>query len=639
MPNLSGQSIGRYHILEKLGEGGMATVYKAYDTRLERNVAVKVLRTEMFSPVLLEEVLQRFEREAKSLAKLSHPNIVNILDYGEHEEMPYLIMEFLPGGTLKQQLGQAIPWREAVRMILPVASGLSYAHQNGIIHRDVKPSNILLQATKSAVLTDFGIAKLLEGVEGQTLTGSGVGVGTPEYMAPEQGIGAHEIDARADIYSLGIVLYEMVTGRKPYIADTPMAVVLKQMTDPLPRPTEFVPDLPEKIEHILLKALAKEPDDRYQSMDALVKALEETTREVKTTHEVPADKLQPPPSAPAPDPTKLSESAPETLIAKELSKSLFQRWALPAAIIVGIIAVSLWIGFGRTNGSEQPVSRPPQTTVPSQGEPQEAPPTARPTENTPPLQENPSLPGRVVIPIENMAPEIPWLPMDPNAIPATTWIAFNVNSHPFDNPMVRKAFAAAIDREAVTEISREAFANDSAQPATTLLPPDILGRYLYGEIGTPFDPDSAREYLAVAGYPDGENFPPVMIMVNENEPNHVIFDAVIHMWMDILNIQVDVEYIQWEVYTETIYNNHPPIFRFGWLADINDPENFMQIYRNDSEFNHSGFSNPRYDQLVDRALQTTNPAERQELYIEAERILCEEETVIIPLYHFTSGNE
>ncbi|HSG42011.1 MAG TPA: serine/threonine-protein kinase [Anaerolineales bacterium] len=289
MANLTGHSIGRYQILEKLGEGGMATVYKAYDTRLERNVAAKVLRTEMFSPVLLKEVLQRFEREAKSLAKLSHPNIVNILDYGEHLKIPYLIMEFLPGGTLKQQLGQAIPWQEAVRMILPVANGLSYAHQNGIIHRDVKPSNILLQATKSAVLTDFGIAKLLEGVEGQTLTGSGVGVGTPEYMAPEQGVGAHEIDARADIYSLGIVLYEIVTGRKPYVADTPMAVVLKQMTDPLPRPTEFVPDLPENIEHILLKALAKDPEDRYQSMDELVKALKKTTRDVITPPEIPAD--------------------------------------------------------------------------------------------------------------------------------------------------------------------------------------------------------------------------------------------------------------------------------------------------------------------------------------------------------------
>lgn len=274
MSNLAEQSIGRYHILEKLGEGGMATVYKAYDTRLERNVAVKVLRTDQFIPAQLEMVLQRFEREAKSLAKLSNPNIVNILDFGEHEGMPYLVMEYLPGGTLKKKLGQATPWQEAIHALLPVARGLAYAHKHGVIHRDVKPANILISEEDAPILTDFGIAKLLEGTEGQTLTGSGVGIGTPEYMAPEQGMGASDIDERADIYSLGIVFYEMVTGRKPYIADTPMAVVLKQMTDPLPSPTGFIPDLPEGVEHILLKALAKEPENRYEDMNALIEAME-----------------------------------------------------------------------------------------------------------------------------------------------------------------------------------------------------------------------------------------------------------------------------------------------------------------------------------------------------------------------------
>ena len=281
MPNLTGQSIGRYHILEQLGEGGMATVYKAYDTRLERNVAFKVLRTDLFGQAVLEQVLKRFEREAKSLAKLSHPNIVNILDYGEHEGMPYLVMEYIPGGTLKQKLGQKIPWQEVIQTLIPVARGLAYAHKHSVIHRDVKPANILMREGNAPVLTDFGIAKLLEGTEGHTLTASGVGIGTPEYMAPEQGIGASAIDARADIYSLGIVLYEMVTGRKPYIADTPMAVVLKQMTDPLPRPTDFVPDLPENVEHILLKALAKEPSDRFADMNAMIITMETVLTEVK----------------------------------------------------------------------------------------------------------------------------------------------------------------------------------------------------------------------------------------------------------------------------------------------------------------------------------------------------------------------
>ncbi len=287
MSNLSGQSIGRYHILEQLGEGGMATVYKAYDTRLERNVAVKVLRTEQFIPAQLQMVLQRFEREAKSLAKLSNPNIVNILDFGEHEGMPYLVMEYLPGGTLKKKLGSALPWREAVQILLPVARGLAYAHQHGVIHRDVKPANILMNESDRPILTDFGIAKLLEVGDGHTLTGSGVGIGTPEYMAPEQGIGASTIDERADVYSLGIVLYEMVAGRKPYIADTPMAVVLKQMTDPLPRPTDFVPDLPEHVEQILLKALAKEPENRYPDMNAMIDAMDGVLAETEKL-EVPA---------------------------------------------------------------------------------------------------------------------------------------------------------------------------------------------------------------------------------------------------------------------------------------------------------------------------------------------------------------
>ena len=282
MPNLTGQSIGRYHILEQLGEGGMATVYKAYDTRLERNVAFKVLRTDLFGQAILDQVLKRFEREAKSLAKLSHPNIVNILDYGEYEGNPYLVMEFLTGGTLKEKLGHAIPWQETIQTLIPVARGLSYAHQHSVIHRDVKPANILMKEGNIPVLTDFGIAKLLEGTDGHTLTASGVGIGTPEYMAPEQGIGASTIDTRADIYSLGVVLYEMITGRKPYIADTPMAVVIKQINDPLPRPTDFVPDLPEGVEHILFKALAKEPSDRYGDMDAFISAMEGILKNVQT---------------------------------------------------------------------------------------------------------------------------------------------------------------------------------------------------------------------------------------------------------------------------------------------------------------------------------------------------------------------
>jgi branched-chain amino acid transport system substrate-binding protein len=280
--NYIGQSFGRYHILEQLGEGGMATVYKAYDTRLERDVAIKVIRLDQFTPASLQSVLARFEREAKSLARLTHPNIVHISDYGEQDNVPYLVMDYLPGGTLKDRMGQPTRWQEACKLLLPIAQALDYAHEQNLIHRDVKPSNILMTQKGQPMLTDFGIAKILD-AGGQTLTATGVGIGTPEYMAPEQWTG--KTTAQSDIYSLGVVMYEMVTGRTPYIADTPAAILIKQATEPLPRPKQYIPDLPEAVEKVLIKSMAKEPADRYQTMDDFARALEglllgDVTREV-----------------------------------------------------------------------------------------------------------------------------------------------------------------------------------------------------------------------------------------------------------------------------------------------------------------------------------------------------------------------
>ncbi len=214
--DLIGKSLSRYHILEQLGEGGMAIVYKAFDTRLEREVAVKVIRMERLAPEIAEKTFKRFDREAKALAKLNHPNIMRIIDYGEHEGYPYLVMEYLSGGTLKRRTesAQPMPWEQAVDILIPVAEALNYAHEKNIIHRDVKPSNILLNDTGLPMLTDFGIAKIMEEDVTMDLTGTSVGIGTPEYMAPEQGLGK-PADARTDIYSLGIVFYELITGRKP----------------------------------------------------------------------------------------------------------------------------------------------------------------------------------------------------------------------------------------------------------------------------------------------------------------------------------------------------------------------------------------------------------------------------------------
>lgn len=281
MSGLIGRTLGRYQILEALGEGGMATVFKAYDTRLGRYVALKVMR-----PLATPQpaLMRRFELEARALASLAHPAIVRVLDYGEHDGWPYLVLEMTPGGTLRDWLppgpdGSARPlaWREAARFLLPIARALEFAHQRGIIHRDVKPGNILLTESGQPMLSDFGIAKTFENEGTTDLTAVGVRLGTPEYMSPEQCLG-QPVDYRTDIYSLGAVFYEMVTGRKPFTADSPMAVMHRQIYDPLPPPRRANPGLPPAVEDVLYRAMAKGPGERYQNMGEFASALEDLAR-------------------------------------------------------------------------------------------------------------------------------------------------------------------------------------------------------------------------------------------------------------------------------------------------------------------------------------------------------------------------
>jgi arabinogalactan oligomer/maltooligosaccharide transport system substrate-binding protein len=294
MPNLSGKSLGRYHIVEPLGEGGMASVYKAYDTNLERDVAVKVIRREAFSPEVVERMLQRFDKEAKALSKLTHANIVPIIDYGNEEGSPYLVMPLINGGTLKEQLTKkTFTPAEAAHLLAPIARALDYAHTRGILHRDVKPGNILITDSGDPLLSDFGVAKIMEEGDNATLTGTGVGLGTPEFMAPEQWVG--KASAASDQYSLGVVFYEMVTGHKPYTADTPVAVLLKQANEPLPRPRDFVSGLSDEVEKILFKCLAKKPEDRYKNMAEFASALSElegSTRERMIESSSLAEKIE-----------------------------------------------------------------------------------------------------------------------------------------------------------------------------------------------------------------------------------------------------------------------------------------------------------------------------------------------------------
>jgi len=271
MQDYIGKQIGRYRVTTRLGVGGMAIVYSAYDTRLEREVALKLIRTESIPADQHERLLKRFEREAKAQARFQHPNIVQVYDYGEVDSAPYLVMEYIAGGTLKERVDKPLDYRQAVLLLLPIADALRYAHERQVIHRDVKPSNILLNDEGRPLLTDFGIAKLLETNE-QTLTGTGVGVGTPEYMAPEQWHG--QALPQTDMYALGVVIYELVTGIKPYRADTPAAVAILQATEPLRRPSLIIADLPEVVERFLFKVLARQPEDRYEDMATMHTAMQ-----------------------------------------------------------------------------------------------------------------------------------------------------------------------------------------------------------------------------------------------------------------------------------------------------------------------------------------------------------------------------
>jgi serine/threonine protein kinase len=280
--SLEGQTLGKYRILEPLGRGGMAQVYRAYHPQLNRYVAVKVLRSDLVEEA---EFLGRFRREAQSVASLRHPNIVQVYDFDVEFDYYYMVMELLEGDTLKVRLneyrarGERMPLGEILRVTLDILEGLAYAHSEGIVHRDIKPANILLTRRGQAVVTDFGIAQIVGGTQ---YTVSGALMGTLAYMAPEQGLQGRT-SVQSDIYSLGIVLYEMLTGRPPFDADTPLAILMKHVNDPLPLPRSLDASVPEAVELIILKALAKNPDDRYQSAAEMIQALREAANQIEAT--------------------------------------------------------------------------------------------------------------------------------------------------------------------------------------------------------------------------------------------------------------------------------------------------------------------------------------------------------------------
>jgi serine/threonine protein kinase len=276
-----GSMLGPYRIVEQVGQGGMATIYKAYQPSMDRYVAVKILPAHFAHD---PKFVARFNREAQTIAKLEHKNIIPVHDYGDENGVTYLVMRYLDSGTLKDVMAAGrLTIADVVEIMTQVCAALDYAHRQGVIHRDVKPANVLIDREGAAYLSDFGIARVLEGAS--NLTDTGGAVGTPAYMAPEQSMGG-AIDARTDIYALGVILYEMLVGRPPYQADTPMAVVLAHIHEPLPSPRVVNPALPEPFEKVILKALAKDPADRYQSAGEMATALKNALAESGiSTHE------------------------------------------------------------------------------------------------------------------------------------------------------------------------------------------------------------------------------------------------------------------------------------------------------------------------------------------------------------------
>jgi len=264
------EKIGIYEIKSELGRGGMATVYRGYDPRFEREVAVKVLPPELLHAD--PQFRARFEREAKIIAKLEHPSIVPVYDVGEENNQPYFVMRFMNGGSLSDRIKAGIMKVEnAAKILDQIAPGLDEAHAKGFVHRDLKPSNILFDGKGIPYISDFGIAKISQG--SGTMTGSGI-IGTPAYMSPEQATG-DPVDGRADVYALGIILFEMLTGKQPYEADTPMAVAIKHVTDPVPRILTVNPNLPADMDLIIQKAMAKDRNDRFSTAVEMVQTLKE----------------------------------------------------------------------------------------------------------------------------------------------------------------------------------------------------------------------------------------------------------------------------------------------------------------------------------------------------------------------------
>ena len=381
MPFKPGEQVGPYRIMEKLGRGGMATVFKAYHANLDRYVAIKVLH-----PAFMEDpnFLARFEREAKVVAMLEHPHIIPVYDFAENEGRTYLVMKFVEGETLKASLNKKpLTPEEGVQVIEAMGEALSYAHREGILHRDVKPSNVMMADDGKIFLTDFGLARIASA--GESTLSSDMMIGTPQYISPEQAMGKRDLDEGTDIYSFGVLIYELVVGQVPFISDTPFSIIHDHIYTPLPLPRSVNPSVPEVIERLLLKALTKEREHRFKTIDEMVAAFKLAIggEPLPDTWVDPATYT--PPDAisaafPTPPPTQTLETPqPGT------EKPRRRRWWLPIPIVLGLCLV-VFIAISILNQDEpaQQPTPPPDTIVEATEAPEPPPPTRS-------IQEDPNL--------------------------------------------------------------------------------------------------------------------------------------------------------------------------------------------------------------------------------------------------------
>ncbi|MCC6569029.1 MAG: protein kinase [Anaerolineales bacterium] len=402
-----GDNVGPYKIIEQLGQGGMATVYKAYHASLDRYVALKALHAAFGEDATFSA---RFQREARVVAKLEHPNIVPVYDYAEHEKRPYLIMKFIEGDTLKARLNQGLlTTQEIEKVVDSVGSALAYAHKQGILHRDIKPSNVLVAKDGEMYLADFGLARIAQ--SGESTLSSDMIMGTPQYISPEQAMGKKDLDAGTDIYSFAVMLYEMVVGQVPFSADTPFSIIHDHIYTPLPLPQSVNPKVPEPVQRVLLKALAKERSDRYESVGDLVLAFKSAWNEAgvpmqgtlitiaKPVEPSPADKTRMKPATA--EPTRMAAKAgvaePAITVEKKRSPFIWVGLIAVVAICLGALFVArqnrLFTTLLNRRATTSPTLAAPATVTK-----QAAPPVQSPVQ--PPLQ--PVTPNQPL----NLPPEV-----------------------------------------------------------------------------------------------------------------------------------------------------------------------------------------------------------------------------------------